>query len=480
MDASKSNRGYGDKPYEKVYQRRRLFAFLTIAITTFCALCFISSASYRDFETLSSVDVTGQGERPEEMVHRLVSNEIDDASLSSHLELSVQNSNIADQDIQNVDLQAVRDKLDFRIAKRQSGGFRVTTAFVGNGGVVEKNLTRSITRQLAEGIGSRDAVLKSVADVNQQFGRVVETVNFNATRLHDDIESTNRMVDSLNVGLSDIHRSIEDLKYQQAPASLTDRFENQASTEEFQNAISDLKRKLVEIESAQDEWEFEQLRNSISKINRRLQNLNTQRDEPVDQPVRIRNASMAESNPQVGSILASLNSLDIDSVQSKLGQIRNNSTVNADRLGAELRNLQTLAGDLSSNNFVISCISDAATQPVDSVPIRRQMFLFAMLAGATGFGVALFYRPEFDGLGFEDSDDAESTLGLPVVATVIAKDDEEDKPGSWANSLVRFCEIALFGFFLLTVILCMIQPDLRAAFFENPVFGMSKLSRLFF
>lgn len=480
MEANIGSHNHGKKPYEKVFFRKRLFAFLTIALTLFCGLCFFNSISHRRFETMSSVDVSGKGEHPEGILQRLIALEIDDSKLTTHLESAFQKSNLPGQSLQNVDLQAVRDSIDFRIAKRQSGGFRLTTVFMGDGNGVEKDLTRSLTRSLAEGIGSREAIMNSVSKVEQQFGQVIDTVKINAAELHGELNVANQLINTLNLELSNVHQSIEQLKIHQAPEPTNDRFVNDASEAEFQDMINDLKRKLTEIESAQDEWQFEELRNSISRINKRIKSFDPEQQARAEQPVRIVNVSMPSGNAKVGAILASLNSIDIDSVQMKIGQLQSTTNVDANRLDAEIRELRNLTGNLSKDNFVVSGISDAKTQPANSVSLRRQIFLFAMLASAIGLGVSMFYRPEFEGVGFETPEAAENTLGLPVIASLDSKTDEETERSSWANKTVRICEIALFGFVLLTAILCLIQPDLRSAFFENPIFGMSKLSRMFF
>ena len=482
MEAKIRHLNDGEKPYENVFFRRRLFAFFTIALTVFCGLVFFNSITNRHFETVSSIDVSGKSESPEVMLHRLIANEIDDSKLSAHLEMAFQKSNLASQDFQNINLEEVRDSIDFRIAKRQSGGFRLTTAFMGDGSVIEKDLTRSLTRSLAEGIGSRETIMNTVRQVDQKFGQVIETVKINAAELHGELNVANQLVNKLNLELSDIHQSIEGLKYREAPGNSKDKLVNHENEVEFQSMVNELKIKLAEIESAQDELQFEQLRNSISEINRRIKSFSPDQAESIDQPVRIVNASMATGNAEVGMILESLNSLDLDSVQLKIGKLQTSSAADANRLDVEIRELKNLSANLSGNSFVVNSITDARTQPADSVPLRRQLLLFAMLASCVGFAVALAYRPEFVGMGFENTEEAENTLGLPVITTLGANEDvdEEAVHGSWANSLVRFCEIALFGFVLLTAILCLIQPDLRVAFFENPIFGMSKLSRLFF
>jgi len=480
MEANSRNLKHGEKPYEAIFFRRRLFAFFTIALSVFCALVFISSISDRQFETVSSVDVSGKGDRPEIMLHRLIGNEINDSKLSAHLELAFQKSNLAEQDFQNIDLDVVRDSIDFRIAKRQSGGFRLTTAFNGDGSVIEKDLTRSLTRSLAEGIGSRESIADSVYQVEQQFGQIFDTVKINATELHKELNIANQLVNELNLELSNVHQSIEQLKYRQKPEASNDRFVDKKHEAQFRAMVTELKQKLAEIETVKEEWQFEQLRDSIADINTRIKNFDPQRQVSSEQPVRILNASLAAGDAEVGTILSTLDSLDIDTVQSKIGQLQTNATTDANRLDAELRQLKSMTRNLSSNNFVVSCITDAKTQPADSAPLRRQLLLFGMLASGIGLAVSMAYRPELIGIGFEDTEEVENTLGLPVIATLDVNEDEESSNSCWANSLLRFCEIALFGFILLTAILCLIQPDLRVAFFENPFFGMSKLSRLFF
>ena len=109
MDANEFSPTPVAKPYENFFQRKRFFAFLTVAITSFCALCFFSALSISEFETSSFLNVSGQADQPESILQDMIANEITDENLRSHLEAAFQNSDIVNQELDGVDFQAVRE-----------------------------------------------------------------------------------------------------------------------------------------------------------------------------------------------------------------------------------------------------------------------------------------------------------------------------------------------------------------------------------
>ncbi len=479
MDANELSPTPVAKPYENFFQRKRFFAFLTVAITSFCALCFFSALSISEFETSSFLNVSGQADQPESILQDMIANEITDENLRSHLEAAFQNSDIVNQELDGVDFQAVRESLDFRIGKRHENTFQLTTAFRGDGNEVEKNLTRSITRKLAEHLGSRETTLQAQKHLGDQHAKIIDTVRINASELHDQLNATNEIVNRLNQDLSDMHVSIESLPPLDNPAV---QHAGSTAQSQVQQLIRELSSQLSAIGNIESEVELQTLQNSIANINQRLIQLQLPIVNTTNSSVRIVNASIPRTHSGVSEILDSLNALDVDSIQSQLGQIKDHSRADSTRLQAELAEMQRLTERLEGSRFTVSCIGDAKTRPANGVPLRRQLFLFGLLASVLAFGTMMIYKPELEGLGFESTAHTSETLALPVITNVGAVDPNtlEEPPTAMGNSIVRVCEIALFGFFLLVAILCLVQPELRQAFFENPLYGLSKMARLFF
>ena len=487
MDSKKLQLAQGSRLFDGVFRRKKAFAFLKVFLTVFFVLAFFGAISIKEFETTSSLDISVSSKDPEAFFKQIISEEIGDQRLSSHVSESVSGTlDVKDSDLSTLNLEQIRDAFDFRIAKRiNCNQYRLTAAYVGDGTPAEQNLTRSLVSSLAVRLGSSDSVEQAFAKVNGRFQSIQDRVESNATVLDQDLKSTNQLVDSLNVGLSDIHESVELIRPNEPnTADFTNTGEIVSSPlnrEQFDNLLGSLEEKIAAIKLANDERELHQLGLAVSKIYADLRELdlpNLNDDESGS--VRIINAAMTESNSAVKAVLELLDELDTDSIQTKLGQIQNNLRVDTIQLREELVGLQSLTNNLTESRYVVNSVSQAVTKPGESAPHFGHIFLFGCFAAGVGMTVASFYQPEIEDVGFADVESAAELLGTPVVACIAGVSDSEEGKEGWANTLIRYCEIGLFGFILLTVILCFIQPDLRNAFFESPFYGLSKMKDLFF
>jgi hypothetical protein len=199
-------------------------------------------------------------------------------------------------------------------------------------------------------------------------------------------------------------------------------------------------------------------------------------------PMRVVNASLGSGGP-LNRVLDSIESLDIDTIKSRLLQTQQNLRSDALETRNQIISLNAATKEMSDNRIVVDAISPVRTAPADAGPRPAMLLMFGLFAIAFGAAVAFRYKPELVDVGFDSADDAARSIGLPLVSTIrvdLAEVAGRGKKDCIANSIVRVCEIGLTGFVLLTVVLCLTIPEIRSAFVENPIFGLSRIGELFF
>ena len=218
---------------------------------------------------------------------------------------------------------------------------------------------------------------------------------------------------------------------------------------------------------------------AVAIIDDRLQEIGL--SDQNNKSMRIINASLrGHQHRGKNGILELLEKCDTDSIRTQIGQAKNNLRTDTIQLRENVTAMNSLSGDVSESRFIVNSVSDASTVPVDNAPGIGHLLLIGLFSIGFGSVVSAYYRPELENLGFESTESAEHLLGLPVVASVTEDVDDSSEPNSVANSVVRYCEVGLFGFFVLTVLLCFVQPELRDAFVENPIYGFSRMVGMFF
>lgn len=463
------------------FHRQKQFAFITTAASLFCFLCFFSSAFLKDFETTSYVDISASSQQPEMLFEEAIGKEISDEKLVGHIAASLTQSNYGeDFDVAHVDLENVRESLNFRISPNKTGQqFRLSAAYSGNGSQPEQALTKNIVHAVAHRLSGIDRMANAMQTFNSKCELVQSNIEIKAQKLHEELGHTHNLVNYLNADLSDIHEVVESIRPEASFGNPNSLAQEGFDREQVAGLLNSLQEKLDEL-SVSSQEETARIGQSIATINDQLRALNVSTTGETQQSIRIINASLPEGNAAIRSILEMLNNVDTDSIQTRIGQIQNHLKVDAVQLREDVSELRNLTNQFSESRFVVNGISEPRTRPAGRFPNIGHVFLLGLVSLIGGAFVATYYRPENANQGFDTEDAVKNTLGLPVVSKLVSAIEKEDRPKPWGNSVVGFFEVALFGFVLLVAILCLIQPEIRAAFFESPFYGMSKIANLFF
>jgi hypothetical protein len=298
--------------------------------------------------------------------------------------------------------------------------------------------------------------------------------------LHNELDQTNDLVNDLNSGLSDVHQAVESIRPQGGFEDADSIAQNEFERGRIDSLLSTLSSKIEEFKVATEEEVLNQIGRSIANIKQQLDEINLPLDGEAASSMRIINAALPESNSAARSILELLGQLDTDTIQARIGQVQNNLRAGAVELREDVSELRTMTNRFSESRFVVNGVSGARTRPSAKGPNIGHIFVFGFIAMVGATFVATYYRPELENCGFETIESIQETLSVPVVSEIVSDGQQRPEKAALGNKIVRYCEVGLFGFVLLSAILCFIQPDIREAFFESPFYGMSKIANLFF
>ncbi len=466
---------------------------MTAALAAFCLLIFLASLSVRDIESSAVVDVSLSGKRAEAYLQRLIASELSDNQVMEYLQSTIQHSgSVVNDDIGDLNLDAVKDALDIRIAKLDgSDAYRVKASYVGRGTACERFLVDQIANAMAERMNTGHSAGNTIQQINQQYSHLHQEMANNASARQVELSSALDLLEELNSSLSSLHEDVEGVLMDR-PASAFAAGPGSSLDPEVRNRLTQsldaLRLGLQGLNAGELRLEYDQLNQAVSELGDSLGPLLS--DDAIleaapqrgDSPMRVVNASLRQGGPLHG-VLSSIDEIDIDSIRSRVLQTQQNLRSDAHQLRNQIASLNTATKELSENRIVVDAIFPVRSGPTDSGPSPGVLLLFGVLAIAFGATVAFGYKPELDDVGYESADDAAGKLKLPLVSALHADSTNEmddTKQNSVANSIVRFCEIGLTGFVLLAVVLCLTIPEIRSAFVENPFYGLSRIGDLFF
>lgn len=465
--------------FENIFLRKKYIAFLSTSMAVFFALSIIGSLTVSRFQTRSYLELTSTAEIDGKFFQQLIDLELEDQQLTKHIEAASRNSLlIENRHIANQELERIREQVSFQTSRRKNGNqYRVAAVFSGLGSEGEKNLTRSLVRGLSRRIASKNNVEEALARVQHQFIEVKNSIEQNATRLQAELSVASRLVDELNLDLSNAYRTVESLGTELRPDGSNVAFEelDKSSVNELLGA---LKNKLSQIETTENDQDLYNLGQAVAQINKDLQELGL--SDSANKSMRIINASLPQTNSAVRSILDILAKCDTDSLQTQIGRAQNNLKVDAIQLREDVTAANLLAEQIPESRYIVNSVSDGPTLPEENSPGVGYMLLIGLFSIGFGSVISMYYRPEFEEVGFESVENTQEILGVPVIARIEESDEVAEEPNTVANSVVRYSEVALFGFFVLTLLLCFAQPDLRQAFLDSPIYGLSRMAGMFF
>jgi len=214
----------------------------------------------------------------------------------------------------------------------------------------------------------------------------------------------------------------------------------------------------------------------------------------------LRDSATSLVNADPGSL--ELDSANADQTLELEGQLLDNSTTTSNSLNGLFDSLQSTIGDLANVSaeacmaaetasrskpaFSVMGVQQKPAVPVDAIPRRTELLFLVLASGLFGTIVSLAYKP-FAQRGFESVEQIGKTLNLPVIATLESEKrfDEVTGPGIPAevqaietpgsNQIVSICKWILFCSAMLTIGFCLVNADIRNAFFVSPFHGFAEI-----
>lgn len=478
------------KPYEKAFIWKRISAFLTTSMALFCLMSLLTSTSIKEFTTTTKLQIHSDMANTHSHVKTIIEEQTSDQQLSNFVAAAASNADlIANADIATHNLAVIRDSLGIQLSGEQDQRrFILSIQYRGKGTDCEKYLTRNFAQALARRLDSRLIDVQQQTQLSDLIAKVEDRIRISSDIHYSDLESASANVARINDDLSNLHHAVQNLKsesgnqYNGHPDIDPERIIASVRTlDQIKTAINQLGSPGIQINMESIEVAFDDMRDHLVG----LQNTLAEKQIEGHGPIRVVNTSIPSRSSAAGPILGALEAIDTDSLDLELKNLRESVRGNAIKLREGLANVQMASNSLPRGNLIVDSIAKLKTAPIQSGPGLPHLILFSLISCFIGSCIAMSYKPALDSVGFASLDDTTQSLGLPVVATLNQQVDPADqntktKRVGFANTIVRFSEIALFAFLLLIILLCIVQSDVREAMFANPFYGLSKISSFFF
>ena len=137
----------------------------------------------------------------------------------------------------------------------------------------------------------------------------------------------------------------------------------------------------------------------------------------------------------------------------------------------------------NQNQMMVADPAQGVTRPLNVAPTVKTFGLLGLISLSLGAVVAVQIDP-FAARGFENARSIAKRLEVPVIAQIRWQvrnfNSEEKLPGlPWANRVSMICGLALLGIGVVIAGFVLINPAVRAAFYEDPLVGCSMIVRIF-
>ncbi len=181
-----------------------------------------------------------------------------------------------------------------------------------------------------------------------------------------------------------------------------------------------------------------------------------------------------------GELQATIESIDLNSLREVLAEMQQRLDVQKNLINAQP---PVSSNTLSAGQFLVGQPNRILTRPLDASPGSLGFFLVGLTSVIVGSIVALNFQP-FECRGFENARSVGRVLGIPVVAQILAETTSENSEPKkrhvpWANRVSAIASLLLFGIFVVVAGFVLINPEVREAFYENPLFGCVQIIRMF-
>ena len=179
-------------------------------------------------------------------------------------------------------------------------------------------------------------------------------------------------------------------------------------------------------------------------------------------------------------VSATIDSIDLGSLREVLSEIRKQADAQANLI--DVQPPAAPNADLTGP-MVVGDPSQIQTRPLDNVPSRFSCCLLVLVSIIAGSVVAINFEP-FESCGFENARSVGRLLGIPVIAQIVvdttsSSSEPEKKQSSWANRAAAIAGLMLLGVCVVIAGFVLVNPEVRDAFYENPLFGCTKIIRIF-
>lgn len=456
----------------KLGRRRKLLAFLTVACATFFCLGMIWPLSIRSWRSESEIALVLSGRQNAEEEFQKVLSEVvkrhtspdSIARVVQQHGLKVDGADVAPAKIADV----LHERLNVVVIDDAFSPSHRTVRVGLNGGGFDGEATEKenfLVNMLATTI-ARDVMTSPLAGILPT--EPIPTDDLESLQLrHAQIErQANQLLTQIQ---SNLQNSANELANSEGNMLVLDDGQNNNDPSMLQDQLEELKQQRQRIASADGEsiLELEAIDQQIDDVRGELANA-SQSGQRLFHMASHSNSSVNGS--------ASVSGL-IDSLHSTIGDLAN--------VAAEACSAAETASRTRPAFTVMGVEGNAAT-PVGAIPNRKELMFLLLASAVFATIVSVAYKP-FAQRGFESTEQVGKKLGLPVIATLQSRNSFEDitgpgipvesrdaeVPGS--NQVVNICKWILFCSLMLTIGFCLVNEDIRNAFFVSPFHGFAQI-----
>ncbi len=464
----------------RLFRRHRLRAFMITALATYLLACLAYSTMIRGFSTESQVGVTVQNEEQfEARIRALLDQQLSDETLATTIQKISENTELRSPLLAQQDLERIKASLGFKVEKHiERPEYRIRAILHGHGTEDELILVNVLTNNIREQLSQQWTLAERQREIDDQFHQMFTELDRFSHDHERGLEISRNLISGIDQGLGDVYQAVVEIQ-REAPASTPVAAERQpdAAAQALLAARAELVAERAKLMASLNEQHprIVQLDRAIGRLDGEI-HATTKSDAPF-RSVAHENAVSA----RVRDVLMRLEQMDVQPLLEQMATLTDSVESHAIGQRENLATLQALLQTRIDNIYSVDSEVHLSNVPIGGVPNGRGLIAILTLSCLLGIFIAKRYQPDRQNRGFASSADVSQKLGLPVVATLsqsqLRLSNEEPVP--LANRLVRYAEIALFSVSLLLVSACLFHPEIRQAFFDNPFYGLARLSWIF-
>ena len=471
------------EPLAPLYRRLRIRAFVVAMLAAFLVICLVFSMQIRGFASSASVTVHVQDtESFSQTLKRLLEQQTDDLTMASIIDQIAEQIPLQNPLMVDRELDALRHRLGIRIEKHvRLPQYRITATFEGKGTDDEAALVHALITNLGEQLSRRWSLVERQRELDNQFAQLNRQLESFSANQETRIENSIGIISEWDQTLSDIYQSVVSLdqELRQTPVTTSAPVKPNDDVTAMENALVQLLSKRLTLLATLNEQHPK-----IRELDRAIENLRREVDQQrdVESITPFQSVGHETRNAEaVNDVLHRLERIDSQTILDQLAMMRESVARNAIDQRENLATLKTLMVTEIGNVYQVDPIALTNHQPVGGIPSRQGLLALGLLAMVFGLIVARKFQPGKQDQGFESVSEMAEALGVPVVAKLrpVRVKPRSTREIPLANRVVRYSEIALFSLSLLLISTCLFQPTIREAFFQNPFYGLARMSWMF-